>query len=220
MSLQFEKEYYKGIRYPLREQLIKRYTWEIIKWASEVSNCNLLDGHGKTALDAGCAYGYAARVMERLGYETYGVDISKYGVRQAKKNCVGNFLVCDAQTNFPFKKKSFDLITCFDVLEHLKYPLKSIGNMFDLCRDIMICTTPNRAVEKPIRKVMRDFDATHINVKLPSEWEKCIRENLKSKFLKVETFFDLTPRVAKKLPFFKSFKVPYFGLTVRILVKK
>jgi 2-polyprenyl-3-methyl-5-hydroxy-6-metoxy-1,4-benzoquinol methylase len=218
--LRFEEEYYRGIKYPLRGQLIRRYVLEIIKWGSKVSNQNLLEGWGKTALDVGCAYGYAADVLESLGYETYGVDISRHGVRQAKVNCAGNLLVCDAQAKLPFKKKTFDLIACFDVLEHFEYPLKAIKNMFDLCRDVMIYATPNRAVEKPIRKIMRDYDKTHINVKLPAEWEKCLRENLTYKFIKVDTFYDLTLKVADKLLLFKSFKIPYFGLTARILVKK
>jgi len=218
--LRFEKEYYKGVRYSLKQQLIKRYVLEIIEWASEISKSNLLNGQGKKALDVGCAYGYAAEVLELLGYETFGIDISKYGVKQAKKNCSGDFLVCDAQSSLSFKSETFDLVTCFDVLEHLQYPIKSIENMFEVCKNVVICTTPNRAVEKPVRKVMREFDKTHINVRLPSEWKRSIQSKLKCKLLKVETFYELTPRIADKLLFFKSFKVPYGGLTIRILVEK
>lgn len=204
----------------MRKQQVRRYVLEIIKWGSRVLNRNLLNGRGKAALDVGCAYGYATNVLESLGYEAYGIDISRYGVRQANKNYTGHFLVCDAQTSFPFKKKTFDLLTCFDVLEHLEHPLKTMGNMFDLCKDVMICATPNKAVEKPIRKIMRDYDETHINAKFPDEWEKGIQNELECGFIKVETFYDLTLKVGGKLLFFKSFKVPYFGLTIRVLVKK
>lgn len=218
--MQFAKEYYRRIRYSFKKQMVKRHVLEVIKWASKVSNKDLLDGNGKKALDVGCAYGYAAEVLELLGYETYGIDISLFAIKQAKKSCTGNFLICDARTYLPFKEGSFNLITCFDVLEHLQHPMKSMENMLALCSNFVVCTTPNKAVEKPIRKILKDLDKTHINVQLPSEWEKRIRDFSKYAFLKVETFCDLTPRIADRLLFFKSLKVPYYGLTVRILIGK
>ncbi len=220
LSLQFEKEYFNGRKYALKETLVKRHVLEVVKWASKVSNSNLFNGQGKKALDAGCAYGYVSKVLESLGYETYGVDLSKWGVRQAKTNSDGHFLVCDAQTKLPFKAVTFDLIICCDILEHLQFPEKLIQNMLEICDDVVVCTVPNKAVEKPLRKIMRDFDETHINVKLPVEWENCIKEKLNYQLLKIETFYDLTVKIANRLLFFKSFKVPKFGLTVRILVRK
>lgn len=218
--MQFEKGYFSGRGYTLKEKLVKRHVLEVIKWASKVSNSSLFNGQGKKALDVGCAYGYSSQVLEMLGYETCGVDLSMWGVKQAKTNSNGHFLVCDAQTKLPFKAASFDLITCFDVLEHLQFPEKAIQNMLEICDDVMVCTTPNKAVEKPVRKIMRDFDETHTNVKFPFEWENCIKETLGYKFLKVETFYDLTAKIANRMIFFKSFKIPNFGLTVRILVRK
>ncbi|UCF44896.1 MAG: class I SAM-dependent methyltransferase [Candidatus Bathyarchaeota archaeon] len=218
--MQFEKDYFSDRRYKLKEKLVKRHVLEVVKWASKVSNSSLFNGQGKKALDVGCAYGYASKILETLGYETYGVDLSKWGVKRAKMNSDGYFLVCDAQTNFPFRAMTFDLITCFEVLEHLQFPEKAIQNMLEICEGAVICTTPNKAVEKPVRKIMRDFDETHINVKFSSEWEKCIKDTLDYKLLKIETFYDFTAKIADRLLFFKSFKVPNFGLTVRILVRK
>ena len=106
--MQFEKEYFRDFKYSQRERLIKRYVLEVLKWGSEVSESNLLSGKGKTALDVGCAYGYAVDVLESYGYDAIGVDISKYSVKQAKKTCPTNFVVCDVQKTFPFKNKVFD----------------------------------------------------------------------------------------------------------------
>lgn len=200
--------------------MIKRYVLEVLKWGSEVSESNLLSGKGKTALDVGCAYGYAVDVLESYGYDAIGVDISKYSVKQAKKTCSTNFVVCDVQKTFPFKNKVFDLVTCFEVLEHLTHPLEAIKNMFKSCKQIMICTTPNKAVERPIKEIVRDFDKTHISLKVPWEWKEHIQENLKCSLVEVEPFFDASLRVADKLLFFRSFKVPYFGLDIRILIKR
>ena len=218
--MQFEQEYFSSRRYTLREKLVKRHILEVIRWASKASNSNLFSGQGKKALDVGCAYGYASHVLEMLGYETYGIDVSRWGVRQAKTNSNGHFLVCDAQTKLPFKDMTFDLIICCDVLEHLQFPEKTIQDMLKICDGVMVCTTPNKAVEKPVRKIMRDFDETHINVKFPSEWENCINHIASPRLVKVEAFVDVTAKLANTSVVFKSVKVPNFGLTVRILVRR
>jgi len=199
--------------------VIKRHILENLKWGLKVSNVDLLNGQGKTALDVGCAYGYAVDVLETLGYDAYGVDISKYSIKKGKKFFSADFLVCDVQKGLPFKENVFDLVTCFGVIEHLTYPLWAIKNMFTSCKGMIICTTPNRIVEKPVKKIMRDFDETHINVKTQKEWERYIK-NLNCSFFKVEPFLDTSLRVKDKLLFFKSFKIPYFGLDLRILIKK
>jgi len=219
LTLTFEQDYFSSRKYSLKEELVKRHVLEVLRWALKTADCNLLDGQGKRALDVGCAYGYTSKVLAELGYETFGVDISKWGINQAKNLSGEQFLVCDAQSNMPFKNATFDLITCFDVLEHLPYPEKALESMFDACKGMVVCTTPNKTVEKPVRKLMRDYDETHINVKSPSEWQKCISGNLDYSMLKVETFYDLAVKSGGKL-FFKSFNIPNYGLTVRIVVKK
>ena len=218
--MQFEKDFFDSRRYNLKEKLVKRHVLEVVKWASKVTDDNLMSGQGKKALDVGCAFGYSSKVLETLGYETCAIDLSKWGAKQAKSYNNGDFLVCDAQTILPFKAMSFDLIICFDVLQHLQSPQRAILNMLEACHGTLVCTTPNRAVEKPVRKITRDFDETHINVKSPSEWKKAIEGKTDYKLLKAETYLDLTARLAKKRVFFKSLKLPEFGLTVRILVKK
>ena len=199
--------------------MIKRHILENLKWGLKVSNVDLLNGQGKTALDVGCAYGYAVDVLETLGYDAYGVDISKYSIKKGKKFFSADFLVCDVQKGLPFKENVFDLITCFEVIEHLAHPLWAIKNMFTSCKGMIICTTPNKIVEKPVMKIMRDYDRTHINVKTQKEWKRYIK-NLNCSFFKVEPFLDASLRVKDKLLFFKSFKIPYFGLDLRILIKK
>ena len=218
--MQFEKDFFNGRRYALKKELVKRHVLEVVKWASRFSDSNLLVGDGKMALDVGCAYGYSSSVLESLRYETCGVDVSSWGVKQARANCDGSFLVCDAQSRLPFREGSFDLVTCFDVLEHLHSPLDALRNMLEVCRGSVVCTTPNKMVEKPVRRITRDLDETHISVKSPAEWEKSIAEKMNYKLLRVETFYDINAKVANRLVLFRSFKMPKLGLTVRILVKK
>jgi SAM-dependent methyltransferase len=217
--LAFEQDYFNGRKYSLKAGLVQRHVLEVLQWASKGAPEDLLNGQGKKALDVGCAYGFTTQILADLGYDTCGVDISTYGAKQGKNLGDGQFLLCDAQTNMPFTSETFDLVTCFDVLEHLPFPEKAIVNMVNVCKGALVCTTPNRKVEKPIRILTRDYDETHISVKSPLQWERSITELLDYKVFKVESFYDLTMKFGKKL-FFKSFKIPSYGLTVRILIKK
>ena len=215
----FEQDYFNGRKYSLKAGLVERHILEVLQWASKGKPEDLLNGKDKKALDVGCAYGFTTRILAGLGYNTCGVDISTYGTKQGKNLSDSQFVVCDAQTNMPFTAETFDLVTCFDVLEHLIFPEKAIVNMFNVCKGTLVITTPNRKVEKPIRLLMRDYDETHISVKSPLQWENSITEILDYKAFKVESFYDLAVKLGRKL-FFKSIKIPTYGLTVRILIKK
>jgi len=217
--LAFGQDYFDDRKYSLKAGLVERHVLEVLQWASKGILEELMNGKGKKALDVGCAYGYTSRVLADLSYDTCGVDISTYGTKQGKIIGGSQFVVCDAQTSMPFTSETFDLVTCFDVLEHLPFPEKALVNMFNVCKGTLVCTTPNRKVEKPIRKLMRDYDETHISVKSPLQWEKCIKEILNYKAFKVESFYDLALKLGEKL-FFKSFNIPTYGLTVRIFMKK
>jgi ubiquinone/menaquinone biosynthesis C-methylase UbiE len=219
--LDFEKEYFANRKYSSRESVVKRHFLEVLNWAYKCSGVNFFNGKGKNALAVGCGYGFEIDMLTSLGYEACGIDISKFGIKKAKKRCNStDFIVCDVQKGVPFKEDTFDLLTCFGVLEHLKYPERALENMFPVCKDVVLCTSPNRLVEKPLKQLTRDIDETHINVKTKKEWEKTINEKMENSFLKIDPFFDLSLKVADKLLLFKSFKIPYFGLDFRILIRK
>jgi SAM-dependent methyltransferase len=215
----YDQDYFSNRNYSAKQQLVKRHVLEVLKWASKATHTDLMNGQGKRALDVGCAYGYASEVLAELGYETLGTDISVWGTRQARKLVSGQFLICDAQTSLPFKAESFDLVTCFDVLEHLPNPEKALASMFESSTSILVCTTPNKKVEKPIRKLLRDYDETHISVKSPMQWRELVAGNLACSVFSVEAYYDFAVRLGGKL-FFKSFRIPTYGLTVRVAVKK
>jgi len=215
----YEQDYFTTRNYLHKQQIVECHVREVLRWATKTLHSNLLDGAGKRALDVGCAYGYTSKVLAELGYETVGVDISVHAIKQAKTHFPAEFLVHDAQNTLPFKAACFDLVTCFDVLEHLSNPEQALRSMFEVCRGTLVCTTPNKKVEKPVRKIMHDYDETHISTKTPLYWQQVISSGLYAKALRVATFYDLTFWLGGKL-FFKSFNVPNYGLTVRMAIKK
>jgi 2-polyprenyl-3-methyl-5-hydroxy-6-metoxy-1,4-benzoquinol methylase len=214
----FEQDYFSRRNYAGKERLVGAHVLAVLRWASEAVGTDFLDGRGKRALDMGCAVGFTSRVLADLGYEVVGVDVSRWAVSQARERVAADFLLCDG-AGVPFQNGAFDLVTCFDVLEHLPNPKRAVCEMFEVCRGALVCTTPNAKVEKTVRKLIGDYDETHISAKSPSQWRNLVANCVGSSQVQVEAFHDFSLGTKGKL-FFKSFRIPSFGLTVRIVVKR
>ncbi|HLN46418.1 MAG: class I SAM-dependent methyltransferase [Chloroflexota bacterium] len=175
-------------------------------------------GTNKTSLDVGCAFGYGVHLMHQLGYDAWGVDISRHALVQGRKRLTDNvFVVCDSQKSLPFNEK-FNLVTCFEVLEHLRNPENALQNMYNVSDSVILCTTPNKTIEKIMKKILRRYDRTHVNVKTPAEWESLIRKTLPCKFMKIECFMDSSFQFVNT-SFYKSLRLP-FGMETRIIIVK
>ncbi len=213
----FGETYFENRHYQHKEALVKAHVMAVLQWASNECNIDLLSGRGRKALDVGCAYGYTSNVLSNLGYETTGIDVSTWSIKQAKNQTPCNFLVSDAQSSFPFLDEAFDLVTCFDVLEHLPSPEQALSVMFAASRGAVVCTTPNKRVEKTIRKLTRDYDETHISAKSQKDWHNYVQKF--DTLSRVDSYFDYPIQLGGKL-FFKSVRIPTYGLTVRIVIWK
>ena len=82
-------------------------------------------------LDIGCASGYmVSEVSKHYPKAKYvGVDSYDKVIRHAKKNYTHiNFKVANAE-DLPFKKEEFDLLICYETIEHITNPLKALKEM-------------------------------------------------------------------------------------------
>jgi len=132
-------------------------------------------------LDIGCGQGFFLEYAEKY-YETYGMDISKYAIKDARnKTYTTKYILMDV-TKLGFKDNSFDIITCFDVLEHLKNPKSTLQDIYRMLRrkGILAMTVPNLNSIGLKLKQERWFgyrDTTHISLLTNKEWlimlEKC-----------------------------------------------
>lgn len=78
--------------------------------------------HPRIAIDVGCGRGEIVKAFQKLGVETYGIDMSKQALYSAKEAALYPLLCrADAQ-NMPFKENRFDLVFSSHVIEHLKNP--------------------------------------------------------------------------------------------------
>jgi SAM-dependent methyltransferase len=81
-------------------------------------------GRRGALLDIGCSSGGFLRTLRGNGWELFGVEASQMEGEKAKANSGAQVFVGDV-LDAPFLPSSFDIITCFHVLEHV-YRLKDL----------------------------------------------------------------------------------------------
>lgn len=74
-------------------------------------------------LDLGCSSGAFLETLKGQGWELYGIEMSEGAAKQATERSGARVYVGDV-LDAPFAPNSFDVITCFDVLEHVYEPRK------------------------------------------------------------------------------------------------
>lgn len=122
-----------------------------------------------TLLDIGCGYGRFLTIAERY-FKTYGVDPSAYALKQAK--AVARNTVFEVASLESYKqKRTYDIVTAFDVLEHMEnvtYSLQKIHALLSRSGRL-VCVVP--VYDGPFGVIggLLDRDPTHIQ-KL-SRWQ-------------------------------------------------
>jgi 2-polyprenyl-3-methyl-5-hydroxy-6-metoxy-1,4-benzoquinol methylase len=100
-------------------------------------------------IDVGCGIGYFLEVAKRRGWEVYGTEFTE----EAVNICEGKGVSMKLGPLNPadYQRESFDVITFFEVIEHINNPKVELGHFNSLLRKggLVYCTTPNfNAVER------------------------------------------------------------------------
>ena len=99
-------------------------------------------------LDAGSGTGYGARILAEAGaVRVVGAEIADEVVEAARtQNPALDFVVADVH-GLPFDDASFDLVTCFEVIEHLEGRSAVLAELKRVLRPdgILLVSSPNRA---------------------------------------------------------------------------
>jgi SAM-dependent methyltransferase len=81
-----------------------------------------------TLLDLGCNSGSFLAFMRSASWKLYGIEMSAEGARTAEARSEAQVFVGDI-LDAPFPRESFDVITRFDVLEHLYEPRRVMARV-------------------------------------------------------------------------------------------
>lgn len=97
----------------------------------------------KELLDLGSGTGIFLKLARDKGFKVTGNDISKYAIKQLKKNRIKAYAGSVEKKIFP--KESFDIITGWDVIEHLYKPAKAMESISSTLKPggFLFLTTPD-----------------------------------------------------------------------------
>ena len=111
-------------------------------------------GSGKSLLDYGCGRGEMMGLAADAGFEVAGTDTDPKCVELASR--FGKSSVLDISDPLSqFGEKSFDVVSCFHVLEHVDNPKLVLGTLAKIARSYVIIAVPNlRYLHRTFRRSM------------------------------------------------------------------
>jgi len=118
-------------------------------WAEHIARYAFARQHaGKRSLDIGCGAGYGVAELAQRGGEAYGIDVASNAVAYARINYpLSNAHFAQASaTALPFRDRSFDLVTAFEVIEHLTDWRALLAEARRVLSDdgVFLVSTPNK----------------------------------------------------------------------------
>lgn len=122
----------------------------------------------KTVLDIACGFGYGGPLIIKAGAIKYeGVDINKQLIDNANLIYGSEYVkyyqgdICSYNTN-----KLFDIITCFETIEHVNQYQNALLNIYKLLRKngSLILSSPYRPVTSPNARHLSDKPSNHYHV--------------------------------------------------------
>jgi SAM-dependent methyltransferase len=124
---------------PLQRALIDRFHSRIVAEVLALSP--------QTFLDAGCGEGFVARrvINAAPGISLTGCDVSPSALEiAADANREARF-VAGSVVDLPFPDRSFDVVGCFEVLEHLPddLPRRALSELARVARNAVVLSVPH-----------------------------------------------------------------------------
>jgi 2-polyprenyl-3-methyl-5-hydroxy-6-metoxy-1,4-benzoquinol methylase len=129
---------------------------------------------GKRVLDVGCGEGYGSALLAEHATRVVGVDYSPVAIRHANSaygSQTLSFRVADA-TELPEDLGVFDVVTCFEVVEHLVEDEKLFAGVARVLAPggTFLLSTPNKLVDELVESLSGTGGhyEYHVNVLTPS----------------------------------------------------
>ena len=130
---------------------------------------------GKSILDIACGAGYSAPLFIKAGAVSYdGVYINenlvKYSNSTYGSDCISYYVgdICSFNNG-----KTYDVITCYETIEHVVNYESAIRNLYNLLNHggILLISSPNRPVTSPLCSSLQDKPANEFHTQefIPSE---------------------------------------------------
>lgn len=127
----------------------------------------------KTVLDIACGTGYGIAILKKQAKHLTGVDVDPIAAAEALAECddKADVLLGDG-LGLPFADASFDVITSFETLEHLRERSIFLTELARVLRPdgVMLLSTPNANYSQPVDG--KPSNPFHIHEYTPQELSK------------------------------------------------
>ncbi|MDO8638256.1 MAG: class I SAM-dependent methyltransferase [Candidatus Daviesbacteria bacterium] len=198
----FDEQYYGMFfeRYSYKEML--PYYRFFLGWIRFLDKfLPLKKGKDKKVLEIGCGIGAFAKILNERGFKVNATDVSPFIVERARQIHPSiNFELLDIEKDIKTNRK-YDYIFAFEVVEHLRSPVKALKNIKKILNNkgILIFSTPF-----PTKEMLAD--PMHINVH-PSQFWLSLGEKIGYKSVEVK-YVSFIPFLYKLHSFF-SIALPF-----------
>jgi 2-polyprenyl-3-methyl-5-hydroxy-6-metoxy-1,4-benzoquinol methylase len=107
---------------------------------------------GRRLLDVGCHVGVFLEIAQERGWEARGVEPSRWAAREARSK--GLRVIEGTLDHAHLADESFDVITLWDVVEHLTDPLKELRESYRLLKKGGLICIHTMNIESPLARLM------------------------------------------------------------------
>ena len=151
----------EGYPEPYSNFLFQRVKGRLLEWVEP--------GPQHTVLDIGCGAGYFLMMIReryaKCGFapKLVGIDISdaqlSYTVQRMTKEGVDAVVVHGNGEYLPFADEAFDLITCSEVIEHVRNPHRALRDMRRILKPegLLLLSTPSMTAQNLWGKILSPF---------------------------------------------------------------
>jgi 2-polyprenyl-3-methyl-5-hydroxy-6-metoxy-1,4-benzoquinol methylase len=160
------KVYASEVYEQIGKTLLKRFSTDIVK-------IETLTKKGKI-LDIGCGYGYFLTIAKQRGWQCTGVEINEElaSYLNTKK---GLNVRAGTLSEQNYETESFDVITMFNIIEHLLYPAKAMAEVNRILKKegLLVVETPTEdGLFKKIASLLYKVSAGKVSFMIKGAYQK------------------------------------------------
>ena len=166
-------------------------------------------------LDVGCAKGFLVDYLLSKGVDAYGIELFSE-VAKLAQNSVGKDRIINGDFEMYDFRRKFDLVTMFDLIEHVRDPLKTLKkarNVLNTGGYILIITPDISSWKRKIlKKFWTAYHLEHVNC-FSCDSMKFIANESRLKLLRCTAFHKTVNlhyfirQLAHKFPFLKDLRI-------------
>ena len=101
--------------------------------------------HGLRLLDVGCGSGFFLEVALECGFDPAGIELSPVAIDLAQPTVRGRIIRGDVNTVLATDPRRFDVVTAFDIIEHMFDPLSFLNDIAQVLAPggLLVLSTPD-----------------------------------------------------------------------------